>query len=143
MAIEAASRGASPVVVVDRSRASIACIHANATAFGVTLDLLSIDAVDVRRQADLVYLDPPYRDPIGLWLERAAALSLRVLVAEARAPVDWPKELPGFSLDRARTYGDTAVALYVRIGATAGGAEVQIVGDDRSMVENDGGGEGG
>ncbi len=141
MAIEAVSRGASPVVVADRSPASIACIRANARALGVTLDVLLVDSVDVRRRADLVYLDPPYADPIGLWLERAAALCLRVLVAEARAPVDWPPALPGFSLDRARTYGDTAVALYVRIGAAAAGAEDQIVGDDRGMVEDDGGGE--
>lgn len=141
MAIEAASRGADPVTVVDRSAASLACIRANAAAVGATLRVVAGDATNTRIEADLVYLDPPFRDPIARWLAVAAPLCRRVLVAEARAPVEWP-ELPGFELDRSKTYGDTAIALYVRAGADAGGAEADVVGDDGAVVEDDGGGEG-
>lgn len=142
MAIEAASRGAAPVTVVDRNAGALACIRANVAAVGAPVRVLQGDATSAGPSADLVYLDPPFKEPIRPWLERAAALSLRVIVAEARAPVDWPVSLPGFTLDRSRAYGDTAVALYVRVRADAGGPEAEVVGDDRGMIEDDGGGEG-
>lgn len=146
IAIEAASRGASPVTVVDRNAAALACIRENVAALGANVRVVSGDAANPRPPADFVYLDPPFKEPIRPWLERAAALCLRVIVAEARAPVEWPERLRGdgvhgFALDRARTYGDTAVALYVRIGADTGGAEADVVGDDRGVIEDDGGGE--
>ncbi len=141
MAIEAASRGAAPVTVMDRNAAALACIRANVAAVGADVRVVAGDAAVARSPADLVYLDPPFKEPIQPWLERAAALCRRMIVAEARSPVEWPASLPGFTLDRARTYGDTAVALYVRIGADAGGAEADVVGDDRAVVEHDGGGE--
>jgi 16S rRNA (guanine(966)-N(2))-methyltransferase RsmD len=119
MAIEAASRGAAPVTVVDRSPASLACIRENARAVGAALNVVQGDAAGAHAAADLVYIDPPFRDPIGPWLTRAAAVCKRRLVAEARAPVEWPAELPGFELDRERTYGDTAVALYLRVSPPA------------------------
>lgn len=118
MAIEAASRGAAPVTVVDRAASSLACIRANVRAVGAAVKVVQADATAVRDAADLVYIDPPFRDPIGPWLTRAADLCRRVLVAEARAPVEWP-ELPGFELDRARAYGDTALAIYVRVDGDA------------------------
>jgi 16S rRNA (guanine966-N2)-methyltransferase len=142
IAIEAASRGASPVTVVDRNAASLACIRANVAALGADVRVVSGDATNPRPPADLVYLDPPFKEPIRPWLLRAAPLCQRVLIAEARAPVEWPENVPGFTLDRTRTYGDTAVALYLRIGANAGGPEADVVGDDRGMIEDDGGGEG-
>ncbi len=141
MAIEAASRGAAPVTVVDRNAASLACIRANVAAVGAPVKVVQGDAGSARVEADLVYLDPPFRDPIAPWLARAAPLCRRLLVAEARTPVDWP-EIPGFDLDRARAYGDTAVALYVRVGSAAGRAEDAVVREDRGVVEDDGGGEG-
>lgn len=133
MAIEAASRGADPVTVVDRSPTSLACIRQNVAAVGAAVRVERADAATWREPADIVYLDPPFRDPIPPWLERAAPLARRWLIAEARRPVDWP-EVPGFTLDRSREYGDTAVALYVRIG-TVGTAEDQVVGDDSAVVE--------
>lgn len=140
MAIEAASRGASPVTVIDRSAGSLACIRANVAAVSADVRVVQGDAASAKVEADLVYLDPPFKDPIAPWIERAAALARRMVVAEARAPVEWP-DIVGFELDRARTYGDTAVALYVRVGALPGGAEADVVGDDAGVVEHDGGGE--
>ncbi|MFN7146324.1 MAG: RsmD family RNA methyltransferase [Myxococcota bacterium] len=140
MAIEAASRGASPVTVVDRNAGSLACIRANVAAVSADVKVLQGDAASTRVEADLVYLDPPFKDPIGPWIQRAAALARRMVVAEARAGVEWP-EVPGFAIDRAKVYGDTAVALYVRVGTLPAGAEDAVVGQDRGVVEHDGGGE--
>jgi 16S rRNA (guanine(966)-N(2))-methyltransferase RsmD len=139
MAIEAASRGAAPVTVVDRSAQSAACIRENAKAVGAALTVRIGDAGKVRLDpADLVYLDPPFKDPIAPWIARAAAICRRVIVAEARAPAEWPAAPEGFRLQTARAYGDTAVALYVRVGALAGGEEADEVGDDAGVVEGDG-----
>lgn len=113
MAIESASRGAAPVVCVEKKASTARAIRANVTALGAAVDVAIADASAWSRPADLVYLDPPFREPIADWLGRAAPLTLRVLVAEARAPVEWP-EVDGFVLDRSRRYGDTAVAIYVR-----------------------------
>jgi 16S rRNA G966 N2-methylase RsmD len=122
MALEAASRGAAPVTVVDRSATSLACIRSNVAALGAPVTVIQADASAVRVRADLVYLDPPFREPIAPWLALAGKLSDLHVVAEARAPVAWP-ELAGFELEKAKTYGDTAVAVYTR-RAQAGGEEV-------------------
>jgi len=140
MAIEAASRGAGPVTVLDHKAASLVCIRENVAAVGAGVRVLSGDAATVGVSADLVYLDPPFKEPIQPWLVRASGLAQRLVVAEARAPVEWPAVLPGFRLDRARVYGDTAVALYVRAGADAGVPEADVVGQDLGVVEHDGGG---
>jgi len=126
MAVEAASRGAAPVTVIDRNTSSLSCIRANVAAVGAEVRVVQGDAAHARVEADLVYLDPPFRDPIAPWLARGAELCRRVLVAEARAPVEWP-ELPGFVRDRTREYGDTAIALYVRVGSAAVGAEDEVI----------------
>ncbi len=121
MAIEAASRGASPVVCVERAAVTARAIRANVVALGAAVDVVVADAAGWSQAADLVYLDPPFREPIAVWIARAAPLALRVLVAEARAPVDWP-EIEGFELDRSRRYGDTAVGIYTRTAASGGRA---------------------
>lgn len=139
MAIEAASRGAAPVTVVERSPQAAAAIRTNLERLGVPARVRVGDARRVPLDpADLVYLDPPFREPIEPWIARAAPLARRVLVAEARAGGEWPPAPEGFAPPRARTYGDTAVALYVRVGTNAGGAEADEVVDDGGVVEDDG-----
>lgn len=139
MALEAASRGASPVVVVERNAAAAAGIRRNLASMGADVELRVGDAMRLPlAPADLVYLDPPFKEPIGPWIARAAPLARRVVVAEARAGVTWPDPPEGFALERTRTYGDTAVALYVRGGALAGGPEADVVGDDGGVVEDEG-----
>lgn len=123
MALEAASRGASPVTVVDRDPAAIRAIERNAAACGLAVGCLRGDARALQLPAaDIVFLDPPYADDIAAWLAIGAPRAGRIVIGEARAGVAWP-DLPGFELERSRAYGDCALALYVRIGTPAGGAE--------------------
>ncbi len=114
VALEAASRGAAPVYVYERDGAASAAIRRNADSLGLDVTLRVADS---RRtalpEADLVFLDPPYREDIAAWLRHAAPSARRVLVAEARAGAVWP-ELPGFERERERAYGDTVLAVYVR-----------------------------
>lgn len=123
MALEAASRGASPVTVVDRDPVAIRAIERNADACGLVVRCIRGDARSVELPiADLVFLDPPYAEDVSTWLHLAAPRAAHTLVGEARVGVSWP-ELSGFDLDRSRVYGDTALALYVRVGTLSGGAE--------------------
>lgn len=118
MALEAASRGASPVTVVDRSRSAIELIRRHDARLNARLDVRVGDARKLPlAAADLVYLDPPYADPMGAWLDRAASLTRRVLAAEAREGISWPDAAGPLRLDRVRTYGEASVALYVAGGA--------------------------
>lgn len=123
MALEAASRGASPVTAVDRDPAAIRAIARNAEVCGLAVHCVRGEARAIELpSADLVFLDPPYAEDIAGWLARAAPHATRMVIGEARAGAAWP-ELEGFALDRSRVYGESALALYVRVGTRAGGAE--------------------
>jgi 16S rRNA G966 N2-methylase RsmD len=118
MALEAASRGAAPVVVVERDARAAATIRENARGLGMPLEVRQVDAERAAlAPADLVFLDPPYRDPVERWLPRGASLCRRALVMEARAGASWPERLEGaggaLTLDTARSYGDTVLAIYL------------------------------
>lgn len=125
MALEAASRGAGPVTVVERDGRAAATIRANAEGLGVALRVRVEDAARAKLEiADLVFMDPPYGDGVERWLSRGASLCRRALVMEARAGASWPQQVDGAEgallLDTARNYGDTVLAIYLRAdGPTA------------------------
>lgn len=143
IAFEALSRGASVATVVERDARAYAHIRENAFQLGAELSVIRGDARRIRLPlADFVYLDPPYKDRIEDWLEIAAPLSRRVLVAEARQRSGWP-EVAGLTLDRVRTQGEGTLAVYRRpsdkeVGARAVELETTVVLDDGGMVEHDG-----
>jgi len=138
IALEAASRGAAPVVVVERDPRAAAAIRANAAGLGLPLTVRVGDAATVAVEpADVVFLDPPYREPAARWTGRAALLARELLVVEHARGVDVPAP-PGFRAHRARVYGDTVLQLHERVGAEAGGPEAQVVGEDGPVVEDDG-----
>ncbi|MEN9785992.1 MAG: hypothetical protein RLZZ299_1256 [Pseudomonadota bacterium] len=114
VALEAASRGASPVTVYERDGAAAAAVRRNAETLGLPVTVRAADSLrSVLPEADFVFLDPPYRDDIAAWLRHVAPSARRVLVAEARAGASWP-DLAGFERERERAYGDTVLAVYVR-----------------------------
>lgn len=118
--LEAASRGARSVVLVEREPAAVASARANIAA-------LELPGVDLRAQAvasflskredntqfDIVFVDPPYADPVddvlahlvdGGWL---AARAVVVVERDSKTPpVEWPD---GVHADRSRRYGDTTL----------------------------------
>lgn len=137
VSLEAASRGAGPVVAVERDPRTAAVIRANAAALGLGVEVRLGDAARVvLAPADLVFVDPPYREPIGPWLVRAAACTRRLLVAEVRDLPD-EGELPGFAADLPRRYGETSLLLYERVGAGAVHPEAAVVVEDGGVVEHD------
>ncbi|WP_217613795.1 16S rRNA (guanine(966)-N(2))-methyltransferase RsmD [Cellulomonas sp. GbtcB1] len=125
LGLEAASRGAAHVVLVEWGKAAAEVCRKNVAALGLR------DRVDVVRERveayvarpaepwDLVLLDPPYDVPDATLAEVLAALvpaltveSVVVVERSTRSgPPPWPTAMHGFDT---RTYGDTAVHLGAR-----------------------------
>ena len=136
LGLEAASRGAGEVVLVDSSRAAVAVCRANIRALGLRgvraacAKATSFLAGPAFAPMDLVLIDPPYdldeagvaamlaplvrrRDP---WLAPGAVV---VLERSARSPEPaWPAGLRRFG---ARRYGETRVWFAEPGGADAPG----------------------
>ncbi|GAA4892870.1 16S rRNA (guanine(966)-N(2))-methyltransferase RsmD [Tessaracoccus lubricantis] len=117
--LEAASRGAHPVVLVESDRATAALITANARSIGVSADVRAAKAqtyVDgATRSFDLVVMDPPY----GVTTEEVERLlagladgvvAERGLVVVERSKRDrapqWP---PAFTETWEKRYGETVL----------------------------------
>lgn len=126
LGLEAASRGAAHVVLVEWGKAAAEVCRRNVAALGLR------DRVDVVRERveayvarpvatpwDLVLLDPPYDVPDTTLSEVLAALvpaltveSVVVVERSTRsAAPPWPAGMHGFDT---RTYGETAVHLGAR-----------------------------
>nr|NLI50046.1 methyltransferase domain-containing protein [Propionibacterium sp.] len=121
VALEAASRGAGPVLAVERDAATAAVARRNAERLGldvrvVTAAVESFVADAEPRAFDVVWLDPPYAlgsDAVA----RVAALVLKrgwlapdgLVVAERATrdePPGWPPSLPS---TWSRRYGETTL----------------------------------
>ena len=120
--LEARSRGAGVVTLVEHDRRTAALIAQNARTLGFTgIDVLAVPAARAfahppRAPYDIVFLDPPYAVPdqdVAAVLEAMRDqgwLSPDALVVVERssrgADLPWP---PGFSGDRTRKYGETTL----------------------------------
>jgi len=125
--LEASSRGAEAVLLVENDPAAVATIRKNIEHLGETgrVRLLVADASRLgpaREPFDLVFLDPPWRSGLagpaldsllaGGWLSRES----RVVVELAADEPFMPSE--GFELEQERRYGRTRF-VFLRPGSTA------------------------
>ncbi len=116
--LEAASRGASAVVLVERDPKAVYSARENVAALGFSGVVVRADDVlrflhEPATPFDVVYVDPPYADSAdgvlellagGGWL---APDGLVVVERDSRgAPPAWP---PGIVADRDRRYGDSTL----------------------------------
>jgi 16S rRNA (guanine966-N2)-methyltransferase len=121
--LEAWSRGAAAVTLVERDRRTAATVRTNAEALGCPVARVltaSVSTVltgaEVDAPYDVVFADPPYATSAdrvaedlralvdGRWLTTAAVV---VVERPTRgAPLRWPE---GLVEDRVRTYGETAL----------------------------------
>ena len=121
VALEAASRGAGPVVCVEKDRGTAALARGNADATGLPVQVVaqSVDAylAGTPHTFDVVWFDPPYEVPtpvveaqvaavVGRWL---ASDGLVILERSSRdTPPSWPISLTDV---RKRRYGETTLYL--------------------------------
>jgi 16S rRNA (guanine966-N2)-methyltransferase len=126
LGLEAASRGAASVTLVDKgSAATIACKKNAATVLKaaprgsqLTIDVTSSSVqhfLDAPKQPwDVVFLDPPYdltnteiEANLAALVPRLSEDAVVVLERSSRGPAPaWPE---GLELDRRKDYGDTAL----------------------------------
>lgn len=120
--LEARSRGAGVVTLVEHDRRTSALIRENAKSLGFTgVDVVASTATRAlahppRAPYDVVFLDPPYAVPVDDVVEALGALrdhdwltrdALVVVERSSRGPdLVWPA---GFVADRTRKYGETTL----------------------------------
>ena len=113
LALEAWSRGASPVVVVERSRRCSQHLRRAADALGAELRVIVGASPDAAPPDlfDLVLADPPYDSDLASLLPGLAERVGARLVVEHRHGEALP-EMPGLVLEQTRRYGDTGLTFY-------------------------------
>ena len=133
LGIEALSRGAAHATFVESARPALRALRQNLHALELG-DVTTVLPMAVERVLktppwrgeafDLVFLDPPYAvlrggcfaDALAMAVERGVASSLRSggrMILEHASPEDAP-EVAGFTLEKTRVYGDTALSFYLR-----------------------------
>ncbi len=123
LGLEALSRGAQRVVLVERNRALTRRLRDLVRAWGVA-DRVRVVAADVFRWIprhegiyELVFADPPYAEDrmerlMALLQPRVSVGGRLVLERARRRP---GTTAPGWHLEREKTYGDTWVGFYRRV----------------------------
>jgi 16S rRNA (guanine966-N2)-methyltransferase len=115
--LEAASRGAAPVTLVERDARAARVIRGNVAALGAAgVDVVESSVVKFLGREplryDVVFLDPPYADPVAevLGLLVTGWLATDAVVCVERATRDggpaWPE---GIRALRSRRYGDSTL----------------------------------
>ena len=130
LAIEAASRGASRLVCVERDRRTAALLRGN---LGLLDGLCEAEVLttDVRRalsllarrgdRFDLVLMDPPYgRSEAAGCLDELSSSAASLIAPDGRIVAETdvddllPAALPGLVQQQRRVYGQTALTIYAR-----------------------------
>lgn len=128
MGAEALCRGARLVVGIERSTAAHSIIDRNWEKVAGTdqqFQLIRGDVVSkirqlARQKFDRIYFDPPYAGnlytPVLSEIDRLELLDLNGELAVEHSPdpaiSSLPTELPTLTLDRYKSYGNTAIAFY-------------------------------
>jgi 16S rRNA (guanine(966)-N(2))-methyltransferase RsmD len=97
LGLEAASRGAAPVTLVERDRRACAALRRNANNLALSgVEVEACDALEFavspRRRYDLIFLDPPYH---AGWLARLAPLLDGLATTTARVYAEAERTLDG------------------------------------------------
>jgi 16S rRNA (guanine966-N2)-methyltransferase len=135
--LEALSRGAARVVLVDHDAAAVAAARDNARALagaGGEVQVFRQDAetalqalADQGRLFDLVYLDPPYASPLYEPLVALAGARLLadggVVVAEHFHKRALPERIGALARTRQKRIGDHCLSFYARAAEAAGPAD--------------------
>lgn len=125
LGLEALSRGARRVVLVENDRRALVCLRRNLENCRIGPDearIVTVDARAFRPAGDdgpfsLVQADPPFaqREYLPESLEEPGVLADDALLV-LHAPIERPGVAPGpgWRLDRSREYGRSAVHLFLR-----------------------------
>ena len=120
LGIEAASRGAGEVVIVDADRTAIRLIQENAAACQLKVKVVQSDSLDYLRRGgrfDLIFIDPPYDSGLA---EKAVNLIKEfdilsdggIILCESRRETVLPALEVPYSAGREYRYGKVKLTVY-------------------------------
>ena len=122
LGIEAASRGAARVDVVDQSRAAVQLIRENVKLTGLAVQVHQAEALSYLRgcgKYGLIFLDPPYDSPLAVQaLETIKAFDILsnggIIICETRADCVLPALAAPYRKRKEYRYGKVKLTAYVR-----------------------------
>ena len=122
LGIEAKSRGAAQVDIIDASRESVRLIQENARLTGLDVRVLQADALSYLKSCgsyDLIFLDPPYDSGLAeKALEAIKAFDILskggIIICETRAETALPALEAPYALRKQYRYGKVKLTTYTR-----------------------------
>ena len=122
LGIEAKSRGAGRVDIVDNARDSVRLIRENVRAVGLDICVIQADALGFLRscgQYDLIFLDPPYDSGLAeKALEAIKAFDILsnggIIICETEENTELPALEPPYAMHRQYRYGKVKLTTYTK-----------------------------
>ena len=124
LGIEAKSRGAAEVTIVDSGREALALIRENVRTTGLEIAVRQADALDYLRLCgafDLILLDPPYGGNLAAEALNAIKLFDKlsiggIIICESDAKTLLPELEPPYEKGREYRYGKVKLTIYTKRG---------------------------
>lgn len=115
LGIEALSRGAGELVLIEKSSKATGVIRENLKSLGAEAEVITGNVVNFTtdRQFDVVLVDPPYDDFDLVGVEHLAKLVVDNGVLVLSHPGEAP-ELPNMALKKSRSYAGATISVYER-----------------------------
>ena len=122
LGIEAKSRGASLVDIVDSARDSVRLIKENVKAVGLDVRVVQTDAIAFLQSCgkyDLIFLDPPYDSGlVEKALEQIKAFDILsnggIIICETRAETTLSAPEPPYCLKKEYRYGQVKLTTFTK-----------------------------
>ena len=122
LGIEAGSRGAAQVDIIDASRDSIRLIRENVKSVGLDIRVIQTDAIDYLRgcgEYDLIFIDPPYDSDLAeKALQQIKAFDILsnggIIICETRAEKELSAPEPPYYLKKQYRYGKVKLTTFTK-----------------------------
>ena len=122
LGIEAKSRGASQVDIVDNARESVRLIKENVRSVGLDIRVIQADALSFLQSCgtyDLIFLDPPYDSGLAeKALEQIKAFDILsnggIIICETRAETALSAPEPPYFLKKQYRYGKVKLTTFTK-----------------------------
>ena len=122
LGIEAKSRGAAQVDIVDSARESISLIKENVKSVGLEIRVVQSDALSFLQSCgkyDLIFLDPPYDSALAeKALKQIKAFDILsnggIIICETRAETELPAPEPPYFMKKQYRYGKVKLTTYTK-----------------------------
>lgn len=122
LGIEAASRGAARVDIIDQSKEALKLIRDNVKTVGLDIRVLQADAISYLRSCgryDLIFIDPPYDTALAAEAVKAVKefdilSDGGIMICETRAEADFPEPGAPYVKRKEYRYGKVKLTTFAK-----------------------------